>query len=148
MANIGVEDQVSMTVSDYESSSNSDSEEHSPKKFRFFIRNGMLRLQEAEGDEYGTIKRSFMSGMALFSGVQIVAVHKNMYSTHIGEAKLEAFRIFSRAVAEKCGGDANIKYAWYGGSRDEICEILAYGFGSLSQRVGIVLSPSSLPIQR
>lgn len=29
----------------------------------------------------------------------------------------------------KCGGNANLKYAWYGGSKDEIENIISHGFG-------------------
>lgn len=157
------ENQVSMTVYDYETMAcDSDCESSSgsgtSQQFKEFSRNGMVRLEESDGNqsEHSVVKKSFVVGMGfLGEEINVVAMHKNSYSSVAGQAKLEAFRIFSAAVAAKRGGDANIKYGWYGGSRDEIWNIVTYGFGrcgdfekSVSHGIGVHLSPANLPIDR
>lgn len=72
------------------------------------------------------IKVFFILGMGREANV--VAVHKNVCSEgSTSQARLETFRSFSKAVAQKHGGNANIVRAWNGGYRDEICEILLNG---------------------
>ncbi|KAH6826772.1 hypothetical protein C2S53_016910 [Perilla frutescens var. hirtella] len=142
------ETQVSMTVDDYDPVADSDCEsspQSDSREFRDFSRNGMLRLERDHG-EYGVIKR------ILGKELNVVAIHKNSYSTVTGQARLEAFRAFSQAVATKRGGDANIKYAWYGGSRDEVLGIVTHGFGrcgdfedGVSHGIGVYLSPANVP---
>ncbi|KAK4488829.1 hypothetical protein RD792_004619, partial [Penstemon davidsonii] len=150
----GVEEQVSITVDDYEITSSSDSEikpsNHNcyERLFNNFTMNGMLRLRN-DSSEYNKIRKSFTAGMAAGMEVNGVVIHRNSYSNPIGQAKMVVFRIFSKAVAEKRGGDANVKCAWYGGSRDEISGIIAYGFsGNFGDGYGngIVLSPANFPI--
>lgn len=144
------EDQVSITVDSECESSNPDFE-----KFKFFSGDGMIRLDEAK-DEHCVIKKSFLTGMGLLGKESdVVAIHKNLYSSRTGLVRMEAFRIFSAAVAEKCGGDANVKYAWYGGSRDEVCGIIDHGFSrckepqnGVSYGVGIHLSPTNAALDR
>lgn len=126
------EDQVSMTVdndeiSGYESDCG-DSNSAVSDRFDVFTRNGMIRLEE-ENSAYDIIKTCFLSGMGFAGGdTNLVAIHKNVSSDLTRQARFESFKIFSQAVAQKCGGDANVKYAWYGGSKDELCEILVHGF--------------------
>ncbi|RDX62273.1 putative inactive poly [ADP-ribose] polymerase SRO2, partial [Mucuna pruriens] len=38
-------------------------------------------------------------------------------------ARWGSFEIFSKAVTIKCGGDANVRYAWDGGSFDDLLDI-------------------------
>lgn len=143
------ESQVSMEH-DYEMTADSDCETSSYsglRRFKEFSMDGVVKLEENQS-EYGVIKRNFLAGMeSVGEEINLVAVHKNSYSSVAGQAKLEAFRIFSQAVAARRGGDANIKYGWYGGSRDEICGILNHGFGRFGG-IGVYLSPANLPIDR
>lgn len=126
------EDQVSMTVDDdeisgYESDCG-DSNSAVSDRFDVFTRNGMIRLEE-ENSAHDIIKTCFLSGMGFAGGdTNLVAIHKNVSSDLTRQARFESFKIFSQAVAQKCGGDAKVKYAWYGGSKDELCEILVHGF--------------------
>ncbi|KAK6117923.1 hypothetical protein DH2020_048328 [Rehmannia glutinosa] len=122
------------------------------EQFRDFARNGMVRLEENEG-EHNVIKNGFLVGMGVLGKeIDVVAVHKNSCSSVSGQARMESFRIFSQAVAAKRGGDANIKNGWYGGYREEISNIVSYGFGrcadfekGVSHGVGVYLSPSNVP---
>lgn len=112
--------------------------------FEVFRGMRMLRLEE-DSFEYEIVKKNFAVGMEP-AGVDanVVAIHKNLHSGWTRRARYETFRIFEKAVAHKCGGNANIiGYGWYGGSRDEISEILLHGFSgcthSVSHGVGIHL---------
>ncbi|KAI3736542.1 hypothetical protein L2E82_26383 [Cichorium intybus] len=66
-----------------------------------------------------------------------------------GEIKV---KIFSKAVEINNGGDANIKYAWFGASKDEINKIILHGFNheniqkNSSFGQGVVLSPDHSPL--
>ena len=140
------EDQVSTVIDDQEiltSDSECDSSSSSFSQFGSFTRSGMARLLEGSS-EHKIIKKSFQKGLRqLGKETKVEAIHKNSYSSHIGKARLESFRIFSEAVKRKSGGNnANVKYAWYGGSTEEICEIITHGFsrfrdGESSESYGV-----------
>ncbi|KAL7588875.1 probable inactive poly [ADP-ribose] polymerase SRO2 isoform X1 [Lactuca sativa] len=110
------------------------------------------RIEEGTRD-YVNVKRSFVNGMRNFDKhIEVVAIHRRNYqSSVIDEARLEAFRVFAAAVASRNGGDPNIKFGWYGGSREEIREILFHGFCSFENRSsshghGVYFSPANNPI--
>ncbi|KAL6969451.1 hypothetical protein U1Q18_029164 [Sarracenia purpurea var. burkii] len=154
MAQMGVEEQVSITVDYGEIPLDSDSEiDSSSSQFGYFTANGMTRVDDGN-TEYGIIKKAFLQGMGLFSkDTNVVAIHKYSFSSSTGKARLESCRIFFEAVAKRCGGYANVRNAWYGASRDEICEIVTHGFSrcrkpedSESYGYGIYLSPVNFTI--
>ncbi|KAI3734559.1 hypothetical protein L6452_14030 [Arctium lappa] len=63
------------------------------------------------------------------------------------------YEVLAMVVASINGGDVNIKYGWYGSSRDEINEVLLYGFRQFENRSssygrGVYLSPANLPMER
>ncbi|KAL7241026.1 hypothetical protein ACSBR2_006614 [Camellia fascicularis] len=151
MDRISLEDQVSMTVDDREIV-DTDSEIDSPclgsEKIGVFTRNGLTRVEEWNGD-YEIIKKSFLKGMGQFmEDTNVVAIHRNSSTSLTGRARMESFRIFAEAVAEKEGGDGNIKYGWFGGSRDEICDVVNHGFSNCreSHGFGVHLSPANFAI--
>ncbi|KAL8534181.1 hypothetical protein ACS0TY_010256 [Phlomoides rotata] len=133
-----------MADSDCESSSDSGF-----RQFKEFSEIGMVKVEEDQG-EHGVIKKTLLGGMGFIGNeINLVAIHKNSHSSVTGQAKLEAFQIYCQAVAARRGGDANLRYGWYGGSRDEICDILNFGFenSSSSQGNGVYLSPANLLIE-
>ncbi|KAL3654053.1 hypothetical protein CASFOL_003734 [Castilleja foliolosa] len=159
MDNHGAEDQVSVTVPDNEyppndSEGDSSRSLSSPELFRDFVVNGMLSLYQVEERGYDEIKKIFLETMALYGeGTDLVAIHKISYTGGSGKARLEGFRSLREVVAARRGGDANVQYGWYGGSRAEICDVLSYGFcrcgdfeKGVSHGVGVYLSPDSNPI--
>lgn len=84
--------------------------------------------------------------------VNVDAIHQ--YS-HTWQARKKSFWIFQQAVASKRGGDANVKYAWYGGDREEILGIVTHGFsrcgnfdGGVSHGIGVHLSPDNVLVYR
>ncbi|KAK4357528.1 hypothetical protein RND71_023138 [Anisodus tanguticus] len=108
-------------------SSDSEAESSCPSfdnHFRLFKRNGMIKLEERD-KEHDLIKA--------------------------GQSRLEAFRIYSEAMHKKCGGNANIKYAWFGSSKDEICNIISHGFSTTMEPksgdcfgIGVHLYPANV----
>ncbi|XP_009590724.1 probable inactive poly [ADP-ribose] polymerase SRO2 isoform X1 [Nicotiana tomentosiformis] len=156
MEQLREEDQVSMTIENPEMlfSSDSEAESSNPRlehNFRLFKTNGMIKLEEND-KEHGLIKSGFITCMGpLAKEVEVVAIHKNSCSTILGKARLEAFRIFSEAVREKCNGNANIKYAWFGSSKEEICKIISHGFSRTTEAksgecfgIGVYLYPANI----
>ncbi|PHT45469.1 hypothetical protein CQW23_14627, partial [Capsicum baccatum] len=148
---------VSMTLEKHEMLLSSDSEAESSsdltlnKHFRSFKRNEMIKLEERD-IEHDLIKASFLSGMGQWAeDVEVVAIHKNSCSTILGQARSESFRIYAEAMRKKCGGEANIKYAWFGSSKDEICKIISHGFSIIVEPksgycfgIGVHLYPANL----
>ncbi|XP_023877877.1 probable inactive poly [ADP-ribose] polymerase SRO2 [Quercus suber] len=128
-----VESQISLTIDGDEiSDSGSVCDETSP----FGLFTGDVFVQIGEGSlEHGMIKRSFLTGMgSVAKYTNVVAIHKNSLSTLTRKARLESFQLFSEAVAEKCGGDANVRLGWFGGTRDEILGIVKHGFSHCGRR--------------
>lgn len=110
---------------------------------------GLVEIEEG-GRLHETIKRKFVSGLG-FLGMKasVVAIHRNTCSGFLGQARLQSFRAFATAMEKKCGGNANLKYAWFGGSKDSIEKIVSHGFGHIENKGfgrGIYLSPDDSSI--
>ncbi|KAG5552133.1 hypothetical protein RHGRI_010285 [Rhododendron griersonianum] len=93
------------------------------EEFEIFKRNGLTRIHEGSKC-YQIITGCIAKGM--INDINVSAVHKIPWSGPNG--RLEAFRISSAEMVKKCGGNGNVKHAWYGGSRDEVCRIISHGF--------------------
>ncbi|KAI8528777.1 hypothetical protein RHMOL_Rhmol12G0173800 [Rhododendron molle] len=93
------------------------------EEFGIFKRNGLTVIEEGNTC-YKVINGCIARGMG--KDTNVAAIHKIPWSGPNG--RLEAFHISSTEMVEKCGGNGNVKHAWYGGSRDEICEIISHGF--------------------
>ncbi|GFZ12030.1 similar to RCD one 5 [Actinidia rufa] len=114
---------------------------------------GLIKLDE--GDRlHETIKRKFVSGLGILGiHTSVVSIHRNSFSSFTGQARLQSFHIFTRAFEKKYGGNTNLKYAWYGDSKDEIMKIISHGFGHCGNSetkvffgCGIYLSPDDSSI--
>ncbi|PON35915.1 Poly(ADP-ribose) polymerase, catalytic domain containing protein [Parasponia andersonii] len=100
----------------------------SPYNFADFGANGFMERM-VEGAEYEAISKRFTSGMgSLSKDIYVVAIHKKLTSNITVQAKMNSFRIFTEAMARKCGGDANVKIAWHSSSREEVPQIFCHGF--------------------
>ncbi|KAJ4840217.1 hypothetical protein Tsubulata_002971 [Turnera subulata] len=115
----------------------------------------LLRL--SEGDRaHDLIKQRFLSGLGLLAGqATVVSIHRNTYPGLMGQARMQAFHLFAKAMEKKCGGNPNLKFGWFGGKREDVRNILKHGFGphmlqndaaSLFGR-GIYLSPDNSPLE-
>ncbi|EOY00492.1 RCD one 2, putative isoform 2 [Theobroma cacao] len=152
MSQIPGEDQVSMTMNNDEIADamfESNLVDSCTDTFEFFTKIGLTKLQEPSL-EHTIIKASFFTSIRdqseLAKKINIVAIHKNSHSSRSREARADSFQVFAKAVADKCGGNANLKYGWYGASRNEICEIVMHGFSwcnkAAGNRYSISLSPA------
>ncbi|KAF5459894.1 hypothetical protein F2P56_019805, partial [Juglans regia] len=153
----GMEDSDSKTISDQEGSLSSCESgvsaaisKHSP-----VFEDGLVRLVEGER-VYDGIKRRVVLGFSSRGvHVTVVGIDRNGFGGVRGQAISSSFRIYSQAMEEKLGpGNANIKYAWYGASKDEIAHIVSHGFchcgvsrnkGSFGG--GVCLSPVDSPLE-
>ncbi|XP_022726872.1 probable inactive poly [ADP-ribose] polymerase SRO2 isoform X2 [Durio zibethinus] len=135
-----VEDQVSGTIVNEEIPDATFESTEVDSGFRFFVENGFANKIRKSTSEDSIIRASFFSGMGqnlgLVEKTKIVAIHKNLNPSCSGKVRAQSFQVFAKAVADKRGGDANLKYAWYGASRDEICEILIHGFSWYRKAAG------------
>lgn len=146
------QDQVSITEDNYEilAAARSDSSSSS------LLANRTIRLGNQNSWEHDIIKNSLVRGMGkLGQHVILVAVRKNLFSGLSGQGRIQSFRIFSEAVSRKTGGNPNLKFAWYGGSKKDISDVISHGFscvkspgnGDLYGR-GVYLCPAKFPMDR
>ncbi|PWA57841.1 Poly(ADP-ribose) polymerase, catalytic domain-containing protein [Artemisia annua] len=153
-----LEDQVSVVVEDDDIVRANDSDDESVTsypRFGIFANDELMVDRLEEGNhEYDVLKRSFVGGTRKSGkNINVVGIHKKNYGTSVMDvARLDAFKVYASAVASRNSGEANIRYGWYGGSRDEICEILKHGFRRFSNKTvsygrGVCLSPANSPIE-
>lgn len=113
---------------------------------------GLVRLDESD-KMHGIIEKKFISRLVVHGvKAQVESIHRNLFNASaITQARLRSFQIFSKAVEMKNGGDANVKYAWFGASKDEINKIILHGFGHENIQKdgfsGVVLSPDHSPLE-
>ncbi|XP_043723351.1 probable inactive poly [ADP-ribose] polymerase SRO2 isoform X1 [Telopea speciosissima] len=123
-------------------------------EFESFAGNGLIKLEEGD-KEHDIIKNKFILGLgSLGRHTKVVSVHKNLFSSFHRKARLQSFKIFSEAMSLKCNGNANIKYGWYGTSRNGVHRIVSDGFdhfgNSENSRLddcGLYLSPENSSIE-
>lgn len=117
-------------------------------------RKGLIQLDGSER-LYGIIGKKFVSRLSEIGiNAQVRCIHRNMFNgSAITHARLSSFQIFTKAVEKKIGGDANVKYGWFGASKDEIDKIIVHGFGYDNIRKndtfgqGVVLSVDHSPLE-
>lgn len=121
-AQVEIEDQESVTKLD-------NGEIFNPVQPNF---SGDSTILLREGSfEHDLIKNCFLSGMVSFSNeTTIVSVRKNSTERITKKAKFAVFKVFTEAMTRKNEGDANVKYGWYSGSKEEIDRIVTYGFSN------------------
>ncbi|KAI8528778.1 hypothetical protein RHMOL_Rhmol12G0173900 [Rhododendron molle] len=122
-----LEEQVSISIDENEipiPDSEDDSFSSSVfEEFGVFKINGLTRIHEGNTC-YKVINGCIAQGMG--KDTNVAAVHKIPWSGP--NERLEGFRISSAEMVKTCGGNGNVKHAWYGGSREEICGIISHGF--------------------
>lgn len=104
-----------------------------------------------EGDRiYEIVKRQFLAGLG-DKGIDtyIVSICRNCFSSYMGRAKVQSFKLFAKAMDKKCRGDSNLKFAWFGGSKDEILKIISDGFDGYTNELygpGVYLATYNLSL--
>ncbi|KAJ7953615.1 Poly [ADP-ribose] polymerase, partial [Quillaja saponaria] len=159
MEQILIEDEYSVisdeTVFDGAEESDATSLHFKSNEYGCFAEIGLNLIKE-ETLEHQIITKSFFTGMSfLEKDAEIVAIHKNQNSCSLlRQARLESFQIFTKALMKKCGGDANLRFGWYGGSKNDLIHIICHGFNSCSSNltwnsshgIGVCLSPAKFSI--
>ncbi|KAK8521464.1 hypothetical protein V6N13_077563 [Hibiscus sabdariffa] len=115
---------------------------------------GLIRL--SHGDKaHDVIAKRFLSNLgSLAAHTKDFTIQKNCFDGLTWQARLQSFQIFIKAMEKKCGGDANVKYAWCAATGDEISKIVEHGFGysglpknSGLYGHGVYLSPADSPME-
>lgn len=115
--------------------------------------NGLIRIAKGEMI-HQTIGKKLVSSLSAygFGNAQIEGIYRRDYTGIMSRAKLHSFCIFTRATEMKCAGNANVKYAWYGASKEEVSRILSHGFSFPSNSTllghGVCLAPADHPQER
>ncbi|KAK1363316.1 WWE protein-protein interaction domain protein family [Heracleum sosnowskyi] len=114
----------------------------------------LVKLHEEE-KLYKSIAGKLLLGLgSLGLDAQVEGVFRNFFTGFTYQARSHSFRVFEKALEKKSGG-ANVKYAWYGGTKDEVYKILSHGFGhfsggdetQVSYGTGVYLSPFYAPFE-
>ncbi|KAL9264640.1 putative inactive poly [ADP-ribose] polymerase SRO5 [Drosera capensis] len=138
------------TVSDSESCSSG------PDR-RFFRTTELERIDEGER-AYELIERRFKGclGGDMGEKVMVAAIHKRVYGSLAGQAKVRAYGIYARAMVDISGGDGNAgneKFGWFGTRKEGVERIVEYGFGETEVAMrgrrfgrGVYLSPVCYPL--
>ncbi|KAL8140778.1 hypothetical protein V2J09_006799 [Rumex salicifolius] len=144
-------------VSDSESGvSGGRSDSHFPPELFVSGRESILIRLGEEERAYRGIKQRLVSSLGLQPPADVVAVYRRNLSVSSAQANSLAFQVYLRALSTKNSGDVNVKYAWYGASKDGIGKIISHGFGheqinrtsdALYGR-GVYLSPDNSPLAR
>ncbi|KAL0318427.1 UNVERIFIED_CONTAM: hypothetical protein Sangu_1998900 [Sesamum angustifolium] len=117
-----------------------------------WLSNGFIRIPD-DDMKYENIKKKLVSTLSSCGfSAQVETIHKNGYSSMTSRARLHSFSTYSKAMQMKANGNVNVKHAWYGASKQEISEILSYGFGLPSNNgvygYGVYLSTVDHPLER
>ncbi|KAL3824829.1 hypothetical protein ACJIZ3_020858 [Penstemon smallii] len=113
--------------------------------------NGLIKIHEGE-KICEMIKKKFVSSLSCYGfKSQVEALYRKDNSDIMSRVKYQSFGLYSRGIEMKRNGNANVKYAWFGASMDELNSILSHGFG-LPQSTGVYgngvyLSPIDHPVE-
>ncbi|KAK8481815.1 hypothetical protein V6N13_029775 [Hibiscus sabdariffa] len=142
---VAEEDQVSVILDNEEISdalSGSNQIVSASNSFAHFLANGFSKLDQS-CLESCIIQTSVSHNLRMVTScTRVVAIHRNLNTSRSWQVRAHGFRLSMKAVADKCGGDANVRYAWYGAPRDEIFEIVTHGFSWSMKAHSISLSPA------
>lgn len=145
----------SSEISDCESSvsgtSTISSSSLASSRRRDFREGVLVELNQGERI-YDVIRRRFLSFLnSIGDSTKVVSIHRKNWLGFSAQAKLQSFQIQSRAMANKHGGNPNVKFAWYGNRRERIQEIISHGFSFTelqdNNNGAIFLSPDDSPAQ-
>ncbi|KNA25042.1 hypothetical protein SOVF_010200 [Spinacia oleracea] len=107
------------------------------------------------------IRRRFLSAMV--DNTEVVSLHRRNWALDFSaQARVQSFQFHSKALAAKlrvgCGGGGDVgggssvvKFAWFGGSKERIQQVLSRGFSfhdlQHNNNAAIFLSPDHSPAQ-
>ncbi|MED6180992.1 hypothetical protein PIB30_015215 [Stylosanthes scabra] len=107
------------------------------------LSNGFVKLEEHDA-AYELIKTRFLKGLGVG---EVVAIHRNVCGSVAAQAKVQSFHIWERAVAKLRGGNANVKYGWFGTlGENDVKDIVSNGFGHHHGQT-LIFSADHSPLQ-
>nr|GLL18579.1 probable inactive poly [ADP-ribose] polymerase SRO5 isoform X1 [Ipomoea trifida] len=115
------------------------------------VENGLIRVHE-DDRIHEIVSQKLVGGLGeVGNHTTIEAIHRNGFHSLTKKAKLQAFEIFAKAAEKESDGNANVRYAWFGASKEEINTIVSQGFlpymiNNGSYGHGIYLSPDHFPL--
>ncbi|VFQ76538.1 unnamed protein product [Cuscuta campestris] len=132
---------------------NSTAAEATKTERRSPVECGELTTVGEEERIHQIIREKLLAGGALSASIE--AVRANAFSSMTKKAKLQAFEIFAKAAEKEsgCCSGANVRYAWFGASIDDIATVLSQGFLPCMIKKdgihghGIYLSPDHFPLE-
>nr|GEV91705.1 probable inactive poly [ADP-ribose] polymerase SRO5 isoform X1 [Tanacetum cinerariifolium] len=92
--------------------------------------NGLVKLGE-DDKLHGIIVNKFVAKLGeIRVKADVECVYRNMFGTSlVSQAKVSSFQIYAKAIGAKNGGEAKVKYGWFGGcSKQQIDRIVGFGF--------------------
>ncbi|MCO5590929.1 hypothetical protein L7F22_044905 [Adiantum nelumboides] len=79
--------------------------------------------------EFEEVKKRFLAGLSVLANhTTITGISKNCHRTTSGHVRYQGFRQ-QEALTKGFRGDANIRYAWYGTSKQGVSSVVLHGFG-------------------
>eukprot|EP00249_Psilotum_nudum_P018849 c26987_g2_i1 orf=1-1335(-) len=107
----------------------------------------LIKLEQGD-QEYAIVKNKFLAGLGmLVTYTSIVSIYRDTHSSTSGQGRLQAFQK-QEEMKRKLRGDANVRYAWHGTSKQGVSGIVLHGFGQpktpkngTAYGVGVYLAP-------
>lgn len=107
----------------------------------------IIKLDEAD-HEFTTVQNRFFTGLGMLASyTTIKGIYKDCHRSTSGLSRLQAFKR-QEEITRTERGDANVKYAWHGTSKQGVSVIVLHGFGQpripkngAMYGVGVYLAP-------
>lgn len=107
----------------------------------------IIKLDEADR-EFTSVQNRFFTGLGMLASyTTIKGIYKDCHRSTSGLSRLQAFKR-QEEITRTARGDANVKYAWYGTSKQGVSVIVLHGFGQpripkngAMYGVGVYLAP-------
>ncbi|KAF3793784.1 Inactive poly ADP-ribose polymerase [Nymphaea thermarum] len=99
------------------------------------LRDKIVALDRGSSD-YTAVRDVFLLGLGtLVTASHIVGIYRYSSTSSSAQAQMQLFENQVH-VMKSYRGDANVRYAWHGSSRDGIVEIMLHGFGRIQNPIG------------
>ncbi|XP_077244794.1 inactive poly [ADP-ribose] polymerase RCD1-like isoform X2 [Tasmannia lanceolata] len=111
---------------------------------------GKLTRLVRGGSDFYTVQDKFLVGLGSFVDVNnIVGIYRGPVTSFSGQTRLQSF-LKQVEITKKDRGNANVRYAWLGSSKQDITRIMVHGFWpnekpqfKLTCGIGIHLAPAN-----
>ena len=108
----------------------------------------LIKLNEAD-NEFSSVRNMFYTGLGMLATYTTISgIYKDCHKSMSGQARLQAFKRQEEITSMARQGNANIKYAWHGTSKQGVSGIILHGFGQprvpkngAMYGVGVYLAP-------